>query len=308
VERRRNARKSASCRFFFYEKFDKLEVVKENFYMFKSISYVIKENFSNVYRIFCIAKYELLSDMRDSKFGIFWNFASPAIQVFTYWLVFGIAWGRKAQTYKGITVEYLPWLVVAFSVWWYIRPCIVDGCSAVFSKTNVITRMKFPVSVLPATVCLKELFNHFVMLIITFVALILSGWYPNLNWLWIIYYMFCAFMLGEAISLVLSVLTMLWRDVKKFISSIMRMLMYFSPILWDCHFKPDVPFASILNKLVKVNPVYYIIQGYRDAVFYGRNVFDHPAITLYFWCLVFAIFALGCFLMYTFKKKFIDMI
>ena len=116
--------------------------------MFKSISYVIKENFSNVYRIFCIAKYELLSDMRDSKFGIFWNFASPAIQVFTYWLVFGIAWGRKAQTYRGITVEYLPWLVVAFSVWWYIRPCIVDGCSAVFSKTNVITRMKFPVSVL----------------------------------------------------------------------------------------------------------------------------------------------------------------
>lgn len=276
--------------------------------MFKSISYVIKENFSNVYRICCIAKYELLSDMRDSKFGIFWNFASPAIQVFTYWLVFGIAWGRKAQTYRGITVEYLPWLVVAFSVWWYIRPCIVDGCSAVFSKTNVITRMKFPVSVLPATVCLKELFNHFVMLIITFITLILSGWYPNLNWLWIIYYMFCAFMLGEAISLVLSVLTMLWRDVKKFISSIMRMLMYISPILWDCHFKPDVPFASILNKLVKANPIYYIIQGYRDAVFYGRNVFDHPAITLYFWCLVFAIFALGCFLMYTFKKKFIDMI
>ena len=74
--------------------------------MFKSISYVIKENCSNFYRIFCIAKYELLSDMRDSKFGIFWNFASPAIQVFTYWLVFGIAWGRKAQTYKGITVEY----------------------------------------------------------------------------------------------------------------------------------------------------------------------------------------------------------
>ena len=168
--------------------------------------------------------------------------------------------------------------------------------------------MKFPVSVLPATICLRELFNHFVMLIITFVTLILSGWYPNLNWLWILYYMFCAFMLGEAISLVLSVLTMLWRDVKKFISSIMRMLMYFSPILWDCHFKADVPFASILNKLVKVNPIYYIIQGYRDAVFYGRNVFDHPAITLYFWCLVFLIFALGCYLMYTFKKKFIDMI
>ena len=199
--------------------------------MFKSISYVVKENFTNLYRIYSIAKYELLADMRDSKFGIFWNFASPAIQVFTYWLVFGVAWGRSAQTYRGITVSYLPWLVVGFAVWWYIRPCITEGCSAVFAKTNVITKMKFPVSVLPATVCLKELFNHFVMLIITFVTLLLSGYTPTWNWLWIIYYMFCAFMLGEAISLVLSVLTMLWRDVKKFITSIMRMLMYFSPIV-----------------------------------------------------------------------------
>ena len=135
--------------------------------MFKSVSYVIKENFTNLYRIYSIAKYELLADMRDSKLGIFWSFASPAIQVFTYWLVFGIAWGRNAVEYRGITVSYLPWLVVGFACWWYIRPCITDGCSAVFSKTNVITKMKFPVSVLPATICLKELFNHFTMLIIT---------------------------------------------------------------------------------------------------------------------------------------------
>ena len=59
--------------------------------MFKSIAYVLKENFTNLYRIFCIARYELLADMRDSKFGLFWNFASPAIQVFTYWLILLVA-------------------------------------------------------------------------------------------------------------------------------------------------------------------------------------------------------------------------
>ena len=80
--------------------------------MLKSISYVVKENITNMYRIFCIAKYELLADMRDSKFGLFWNFASPAIQVFTYWLVFGIGLQRKG--YDGIPnlfcgmVVYLP--------------------------------------------------------------------------------------------------------------------------------------------------------------------------------------------------------
>ncbi len=33
--------------------------------MFKSIAYVVKENMTNLYRIFCIAKYELLADMRE---------------------------------------------------------------------------------------------------------------------------------------------------------------------------------------------------------------------------------------------------
>lgn len=39
--------------------------------MLKSIKYVLKENFSNLFRIYSISKYELLSDMRDSRLGIF---------------------------------------------------------------------------------------------------------------------------------------------------------------------------------------------------------------------------------------------
>ena len=272
--------------------------------MFKSVKYVLQENFSNIYRIFCIAKYELLADMRDSKFGLFWNFASPAIQVLTYWLIFGIAWNKKPIG----GVPYLPWLVLGYSAWWFIQPCIQSGCSAVFSKVNVITKMKFPVSVLPATICCKEMFNHFCMLIIAIVTLALCGYFPTFHWLWIIYYAFCAFALVEAISLILSVLTMLWRDVKKLVTSLMRMLMYFSPVIWECRFESHVPYYEILNKIMKLNPVYYIINGYREAVFYGATPFSHPAMTLYFWGVVVVLFIVGCMLMYKFKRKFIDMI
>ena len=127
--------------------------------MFKSIKYVWLENIQNLYRIYCIAKYELLADMRDSKFGLFWNFASPAIQVLTYWLIFGIAWSRKPIG----GIDYLPWLVVGYAAWWFIQPCIQSGCSAVFSKTDVITKMKFPVSVLPATVCALSLIHIYII-------------------------------------------------------------------------------------------------------------------------------------------------
>ena len=55
--------------------------------MFKSMKYVLHENFTNLFRIYSISKYELVADMRDSKLGLFWNFANPVIQVLTYWFV-----------------------------------------------------------------------------------------------------------------------------------------------------------------------------------------------------------------------------
>lgn len=281
--------------------YDRINVILKGEFMLKGIQYVIKENVSNLYRIFCIAKYELLADMRDSKFGLFWNFASPAIQIITFYLVFGLAMGRGDIDH----IPYLPWVVVGFCAWWYIQPCIVQGCSAIFSKINVITKMKFPVSVLPMTVVLKELFNHFCMLLLALVVLFLYGYYPDIYWIGIIYYMVCAIALVESIALITSVLTMLWRDVKKLITSLMRMLLYLSGVLfpvtsWSGH--PLIVFV------MKLNPVNYVVQGYRDVIFHQKTIFAHPVLTVYFWVLVIVLFAIGSFLMYKFKKKIIDMI
>ena len=115
-------------------------------------------------------------------------------------------------------------------------------------------------------------------------------------------------MFAEAVSLILSVLTMLYRDIRKLVKSLIRMFMYFSPVIWECHFASHVPFHNILNTIMKLNPAYYIISGYRDSIFYGKTFLDHPALTLYFWGVVLILFVIGCMLMYKFKKKFIDLI
>jgi teichoic acid transport system permease protein len=168
--------------------------------------------------------------------------------------------------------------------------------------------MKFPVSVLPATVIFKEFFNHMCMLIIAFATLLLCGYTPQLFWVNLLYYMFAAFCFCEAIALILSVLTMLWRDVKKLVVSLTRMLMYFSPIIWDCKFSSNVPFHSILNKIMKANPLYYLVNGYRESIFYHKGFWQHPAQTALFWFVTLALFAAGSMLMYKFKKKLIDLI
>lgn len=56
----------------------------------KSVFFVIKENIVNFYRVISISKYEIMADVRDTKLGIIWNFLNPIIQLFTFWIVFGI--------------------------------------------------------------------------------------------------------------------------------------------------------------------------------------------------------------------------
>ena len=274
--------------------------------MFKSIKFVLEENFSNLFRIYSIAKYELLADMRDSKLGLFWNFAHPLIQVLTYWFAFGLVFNRKDVTNYGVTVPFIFWMLGGMVVWFFISPCITNGCNAIFSKVNVITKMKFPVSILPATVVLKELFNHVTLMCVILIIFILGGYYPNLYWFELIYYLFCAVIFSVSLSMVTSVLNMLARDTRKLILALMRLLLYLTPILWDVNNLTHMP--SWVGLIMKANPIYYIVQGYRDCFFYQNGIMFYSHSMIMFWVITIILFVIGSCVMYKFKRKLIDMI
>lgn len=270
--------------------------------MLKSVKYVLTENFTNLYRIFSISKYEILSDARDSKLGMFWNFANPAIQVLTYWLVFGLIMPGRSSA-DGI--PYICWLLGGIVVWFYISPCITNGCNAIFSKKDIITKMKFPVSILPATAVLRELFSHFCLMIFLFILFMFFGFYPSLHWLGLIYYLFCAIIFSISLSMTTSVFNMLARDTRKLILACMRLLLYLTPVLWS----PDkLNNHPLLAFLMKFNPINYIVQGYRDCFFFHEGIFAYAIDGIFFWMITIALFVIGSMMMYKFKHKFMDMI
>lgn len=271
--------------------------------MFKSIKYVVKENLTNLYRIYSISKYELLSEMRDSRLGVFWNFANPLIQIATYYFVFGLVLSRGDVD----GVPFIQWMLCGMVVWFFISPCITNGAKAIFSKTNVITKMKFPVSILPATVVAKELFNHFCLMIILVVFLLTQGIMPSLYWFELIYYLFAAVMFSISLAMVTSVLNMLARDTRKLILACMRLLLYLTPILWPISRLTEAWMKPIIY-IMKINPIYYIVCGYRDCFIYHRGIMFYSNQMLVFWVITIFIFVIGCMMMYKFKHKFIDLI
>ena len=268
----------------------------------KSIYFVLKENITNFYRTIAIARYELMGDFRDTKLGFLWTLLNPIIQLFTYWLVFGI--GIRGGRSVG-HISFLPWMVVGMTVWFFVSPCITQGVNCIYSKRNIITKMKFPVSILPATVVFKELFNHFWTFGLIVIILIVRGHVPNIYWLGCIYYMFATVCFCISLNMITSVLNMFTRDVKKLVNATMRMLLYMTPILWTMETMAIEHPRLVM--LLKLNPLYYIVEGYRGCLFFKDIFWHHPTQTMYFWGLVLAMFTIGCILMYKFRSRFIDM-
>ena len=64
---------------------------------------------------------------------------------------------------------------------------------------------------------------------------------------------------------------------------------WLTPIMWVS--ESMIGANSLLYKILQLNPVFYIVSGYRDAFIIKRWFFERPVWTLYFW-----IFAICCFL------------
>lgn len=266
----------------------------------KSIRYVVNENMTNLYRIFCIVKYEILADNRDSKLGMLWSILDPLIQILSYWFAFGIGI-RGGQPVNGIS--YISWMLVGLTPWFFLSASIREGTSSIHKKVNIITKMKFPISILPTTAIVKELFNHLIMITVTFIFIIITGVRPQIFNLRILYYLLCAIVFSISLAMVTSVLNMFTRDVKKAVNASMRLLMFITPILWTMEKLPNWAV-----KIMNFNPMFYIVEGYRNSLLFNKGIFEFTEQMIIFWSIVLVLFVTGSWLMYKFKHKFIDFI
>lgn len=270
--------------------------------LINSFKYVVNENIQNIYRIFCIVKYEILAENRDSKLGMLWSVLDPLIQIFAYWFAFGMGI-RGGKPVNG--VEYINWMLVGLTPWFFLSAAIRKGTSAIQKKINIITKMKFPISILPTTVIFKELFNHVIMLFVVIIFILIKGVRLNLNLnsLSLIYYMFCAIVFSISLTMVTSVANMFTRDIGKAVNASMRLLMFITPILWTMEKLPKWAVT-----VMKCNPLFYIIEGYRNSLLFNKSIFLYSKRMLVFWIIVISLFSIGSLLMYKFKHKFIDLI
>lgn len=270
----------------------------------KSAVRVLKEQIDHFYLIRRLSFYELKSKNRNNYLGQSWELINPAIQMLIYWFVFGTIRNRAPVEMGGTEVTFFYWLAAGFFIWTFCSASILQGSRSIYTRVKLLSKMNFPMSIIPSFVILSNFYMHLILIGITMICFQFVGFYVNIYYLQFIYFMFAALILLFAISLVTSTLSTIVRDFHMFLSATFRMLLYLSGVLWPLTMLSDFPF---LMKLMMLNPLYYIIQGYR-AAFFGTEWYfiTHWEATLIFWAVVIVLLLVGSALHVRFRRHFID--
>ncbi|WP_226670841.1 ABC transporter permease [Metabacillus litoralis] len=268
--------------------------------MFKPVIEILSEQFKHINLIYRMSRFEVKGAYQNHYLGTLWQFLNPIIQIMIYWIVFGI--GIRGGQPVG-EIPYILWLLMGLIPWFFISPSMIQGSNSIHQKVSLVSKMNFPVSLLPTIKIVSNSINFLVLMVILIALLLLSGVPVTIHWIQIFYYFICTIIFIFAFSLFSSTISTIIRDYQTFLSSMMRMLLYLSPILWNPESR-NVP--EILSNILKLNPIYYLIDGFRDSFLGEGWFFEDPTYTLYFWVFTLILLFFGAKLHMRFRENFVD--
>ena len=221
-------------------------------------------------------KKEIRGKYKNSFLGVLWSFLNPLLQIAVYALVFPLIL-RNTQE------NYVIFLCCGLIPWTFFATAITRSASTMIENGNILKKVYFPREILPISVVTSEAVNFLISTIIILAFVLGSGMGISK---YIIFYpiIFLAqYLLLLAISFIVSSICVYIRDLQHFIGIFLQLLFYGTPIVYAADTIPEA-FAWIL----KINPMTYIINGYRD-VFYNQTMPDIKSILILMLVLISAI-------------------
>ena len=262
-------------------------------------SVVVKEHLENKSQVFDMAKKDLKKQYSGTLLGVLWPVLKNLIFVFAYW--FTVTIGLKSE--KMVGVPYIAWLSVGLVPWFFIRDTLVPAARSVRANRYLVTKVVFPKSIISTFKVLSGFISSFMFLGVVVLICFSYGIFPTLYWLQIIYYAFSALVLMIAISLITSTLVVISRDIEFLINSFIVLIFWLTPILWSVD-----NLSGMTAFIVKLNPFYYVIHGFRESMLGQTWFWESPLLTAYYWGITGVLFIVGTLIHGKLRNHFADVL
>lgn len=265
-----------------------------------------KEILHNRKLLWSLAKNDFKTKYAGSYLGIIWAFVQPIVTVVVYWFVFEK--GLKAggiNTRDGIAVPYVLWLVAGLVPWFFFQDALNGGTNAMIEYSYLVKKVVFKISILPIVKIVSSLFVHVFFIAFTLILFSAYRYFPDLYTIQIIYYSLAMFMLILGIVYATCAIVVFFRDLTQIINIVLQIGMWMTPIMWNID---TMELSPVLIMIFKLNPMYYIVAGYRDALINKVWFWENAPLTMYFWILTVTLFGIGTLIFRRLKIHFADVL
>ena len=247
-----------------------------------------------------LAKNDFRTRFAGSYLGIVWAFIQPLVTVLVYWFVFqvGLRAGRMSN------YPFVIFLLTGLVPWFFFSDAWNGGTNALLEYNYLVKKVVFKISILPVVKVLSNMFVHIFFILFAVILCACYGYTPSIYMIQIIYYVFCTFVLVLGLSYLTSAIVGFFRDLSQIIGIILQVGVWMTPIMWDA----SLTLSPVLHFIFKLNPVYYIVNGYREAFLEKTWFWNDMIWTSYFWIFTLAVFLLGTTVFRKLRVHFADVL
>ena len=188
--------------------------------------------------------------------------------------------------------------------WFFFSDALNSGTASLLEYNYLVKKVVFKISVVPIIKIIAALFTHLFFTAILLVIAVIAGYEPSIYWIQLIYYTAAEFLFVLGLCYATCAITVFFRDLQQIIGIVLQVGMWATPILWDINMLQNSPWIV----LIKMNPMTYIVNGYRNAIFEKQWFWYHFYSSTYFWMATILMFCIGSLIFKKLKVAFADVL
>lgn len=219
-------------------------------------------------------KRDLAGRYRGSWLGLFWPVLQPLAQIGVFTLIFHgfmqVRWPSaaiaSAESSVGATDawSYALNVLAGLTVFNFFAEVLGRSPTAVLSQPNLVTKVRFPLPLLPAVTVGAALVHVGIGSVVLVVAAALAGtWTTQAIWLPI--WLLPVVLYGVSLAMLLSSLGVYVRDIAQAIPAVTSLLMFLTPIFYPLSAVPPT-----LRRFFELNPVAWAAESLRGLLLDGH--------------------------------------
>jgi lipopolysaccharide transport system permease protein len=196
---------------------------------------------------------------KQAVLGVAWAVLNPFLTMIVFTVVFNIVLGVKSPSSR------VPYPVFSYSgllPWNFFAGALSLSGVSLVGNASLLTKVYFPRLVIPISAVLSGLVNFGISFLVLIGLMAAYGIAPTWHIVFLPVFVALTFVTALGVSLWLSALNVLYRDVQYVIPFLVQLWMFVSPVIYPISKIPAGP----LRAAFALNPMTGVIGGFRWAL------------------------------------------